>query len=80
VPFRAAYGVLTENVTANPPAGVFEWICHPSTIRRPEDKEIMDRPGELALLTDPALKTALERVGTRLANFGVLAERSSVVP
>jgi chitin disaccharide deacetylase len=69
IPFAAAYSVLSENAVTSPPAGVFEWICHPSTTRRSEDRECMDRPGELALLTDPRLAAALRQAGIQLATF-----------
>jgi predicted glycoside hydrolase/deacetylase ChbG (UPF0249 family) len=68
-PFSAPYDVLTDNATHGVPQGTYEWICHPATERRPTDKEIIDRPGELALLTRPGLKHDIESAGIRLATF-----------
>jgi len=69
LPFRAGYGVLTENAARNASDGVFEWICHPSTARRAEDKDSMDRALELQLLTTPALRDTLAQANVRLATF-----------
>jgi predicted glycoside hydrolase/deacetylase ChbG (UPF0249 family) len=69
VPFQAPYAVLTANAPRQAPAGVYEWICHPSVARRPEDKAVMDRPGELALLTDAGLAAELRGSDVRLASF-----------
>jgi predicted glycoside hydrolase/deacetylase ChbG (UPF0249 family) len=69
VPFHSEYSVLSANAPLDPPAGSYEWVCHPATERRPEDRPTMDRPGELTLLTAPDLKQALEQRGIRITNF-----------
>ena len=68
-PFSSSYEILTTYATRGVPEGTFEWICHPATDRRPTDKEIIDRPGELALLTKPGLKAELQESGITLATF-----------
>ena len=69
VPFAASFELLVDHAATNAPGGVFEWICHPAIARRASDKEIMDRPSELALLTRPGLETELSQAGIRLGNF-----------
>jgi len=62
---------ILRDVTAIP-AGVWELLCHPATANEPEDDAAMDRGGELATLTDEALREGLRERGVRLLNFAAL--------
>lgn len=52
--------------------GTWELVCHPATANGPGDAANYDRAGELAALTSPAAREALEERAVRLVNFAAL--------
>jgi predicted glycoside hydrolase/deacetylase ChbG (UPF0249 family) len=51
--------------------GTWELVCHPAAAGE-ADAEGYDRPAELAALTAPAVRAALEERGVRLVNYAAL--------
>lgn len=58
------------------PVGVTELMCHPGLVddelRRQSPSRAAARAAELAVLTDPGTRAALERLGTKLVSFAAL--------
>ena len=53
--------------------GTWELVCHPAAENGGEDEAAAyDRAGELAAVTSPAVRGALEERGVRLINFAAL--------
>ncbi len=52
--------------------GTWELLCHPATAPDEGAPSGYDRPGELAVLTAPEIRAALEDRGVRLVNFAAL--------
>lgn len=68
-------GALTverlKTLIARLEAGTRELMCHPAAAGE-ADADGYDRPGELAALTAPAVRAALEERGVRLVNYAAL--------
>lgn len=75
-PFVAA---LAATLASLPP-GLTEIMCHPGVVdeelRKHQPSGADLRADELAALTDPAARQAVERFGIRIASFALLGSRS----
>jgi len=69
-------GALTPeriiNKISSLPPGTRELLCHPGTAREPGDPPPFHRPGDLAAVTAPEVRAALEERAVRLVNFAAL--------